>query len=91
MPASLLYCKQFAAVSKHAFKVQNGIGSFTGDLLHCSEFKLILNDLKLRLFFFSINFDYISFGWNISNGWRILNSWHISIGNRLFLNGIRPF
>ena len=61
MPASLLFCKQFAAVSKHAFKVQKDIGSLTGDVLHCSEFKLTLNYLKLRLLFL-IHFEFISFG-----------------------------
>ena len=63
MPASLLYCKQSAAVSKLTFKVQNDIGSLTGDLFHCFDFKLTLNNLKLRLFF--IHLEYVSNGWHI--------------------------
>ena len=54
MPASLLYYKQFDSVPKHAFKVQNDIGSLTGDLLHCFVLKLTFNNLKLRLFFLFI-------------------------------------
>ena len=84
MPASLLYCKQFATVSKLAFKVQNDISSLSGDLLHYFDFYLTLNNLKLRLVFF-FQLKYISMVDIFQMVDNFLNGGHISNGKKLFL------